>query len=70
MGILFPLALAVLGYYGIKRGRTFIGWVLLIIGTIALLSKLSGIIAIAIAAGFIYYGITLLKNNNHMETEV
>ncbi|WP_438444909.1 LiaF transmembrane domain-containing protein [Gorillibacterium sp. sgz5001074] len=69
-GYLFPLALAYLGYYGIKRGRTFLGWALLGIGTFALLCKLSGLIAIVIAAGFIYYGITLLKNNNHMETEV
>lgn len=70
IGFLFPLALAALGYYGIKRGRTFIGWVLLLIGTIGLLTKLSGFIALVIAAGFIYYGITLLKNKNPMETEV
>lgn len=70
MGILFPLALAYLGYYGIKRGRTFIGWILLVIGTLALLAKMSGLIALLIAGGFIYYGITLLTNNNRMETEV
>lgn len=70
MDILFPAALAFLGYYGIKRGRTVIGWILLLIGTISLLSKMSGFIAILIAGGFIYYGITLLKNNNRMETEV
>jgi predicted membrane protein len=70
MGFLFPLALAVLGYYGIKRGRSVIGWVLLLIGTLTLLAKFSGFVALAIAAGFIYYGYTLLKNKNTMETEV
>lgn len=69
LGLLFPLALAYLGYYAIKRGRSIIGWILLVIGILALLSKLSGFIALAIAAGFIYYGITLLKNNNRMEME-
>lgn len=68
-GILFPLAIAYLGYYGIKRGRTVIGWILLIAGALGLMCKLSGFLAIAIAGGFIYYGITLLKNNNRMETE-
>ena len=70
MGILFPLALAALGYYAVKRGRSIIGWILLLIGSLTLLTKLSGLIGLAIAAGFIYYGITLLKNNNRMETEV
>lgn len=69
-GYLFPLAMAYLGYYGIKRGRPFIGWLLLGVGSFALLCKLSGFIAILVAGGFIYYGITLLKNNNRMETGV
>lgn len=70
MSILFPAVLAALGYYGIKCGRSVIGWILLVVGTLTLLSKLSGLIALIIAAGFIYYGITLLKNRNPMETEV
>lgn len=70
LSFLFPLALAALGYYAIKRGRGFLGWILLIIGGLGLLSKLSGLIALAVAGGFIYYGITLLKNRNPMETEV
>lgn len=70
MSFLFPLIIAALGYYGIKRGRTFIGWALLLIGTICLLVKLSGVIALAVAAGFIYYGFTLLKNKRPFETEV
>lgn len=70
MGILFPLALSWLGYYSIKRGRTVIGWILLVVGVLALLSKLSGLVALFIAVGFIYYGMTLLSNKNPMETEV
>jgi lia operon protein LiaI len=69
-GLLFPVALMYLGFIGIKQGRSFIGWVLLGIGTFALMCKLSGLIAILVAAGFIYYGITLLKNNNRIESEV
>jgi hypothetical protein len=43
-GILFPVLLVVLGYYGIKSGRKIIGWVVMFIGIMSLLSKLSWII--------------------------
>lgn len=69
-GLIFPLVLMYLGYYGIKRGRSVIGWILLGFGTLILLGKLSGLIAIAIAAAFIFYGLSLLKNKSYTETEV
>ncbi|MFE5324294.1 hypothetical protein ACFQ88_37155 [Paenibacillus sp. NPDC056579] len=64
MGYLFPLAIAGLGWLGIKNGRTVIGWILLVFGGLILLGKLSGFIAIAIAIGFICYGISLLKKKS------
>lgn len=63
MSFLFPIALVALGWLGIKNGRSMIGWVLLAIGTLALLAKLSGLIAIVLAVGFIIYGVSLLKRN-------
>jgi hypothetical protein len=61
MSFLFPIALVGLGWLGIKNGRSMIGWILVIIGTLALLSKLSGLIAIVLAIGLIIYGVSLLK---------
>ena len=64
MSFIIPVALVVLGYISIKNGSKFFGWLLLVIGLICLIGKLSGIIGILIAAGLIYYGVTLLKNRS------
>ena len=64
MGFIIPVALTVLGYISIKNGSKFFGWVLFLIGIISLMSKFSGIIGILIAAGLIYYGVTLLKDRS------
>lgn len=64
MSFIIPVALGILGYISIKNGSKFFGWLLLVIGLICLLGKLSGIIGILIAAGLIYYGITLLKKRS------
>ncbi|MDF2723772.1 MAG: hypothetical protein K0Q59_3447 [Paenibacillus sp.] len=61
IGYLFPIVLLGLGYYGIRNGRTFFGWLFLIIGLLGFISKFTWIIAILFAAGCIYYGITILK---------
>lgn len=66
IGILFPLALAAIGWVGIRNGHSFIGWILVAIGGIGLLVKLSGLIALAVAAGFIWYGLSLLRNKSCM----
>ncbi|MFK7697518.1 LiaF transmembrane domain-containing protein [Paenibacillus sp. HJGM_3] len=63
MSYLFPIAMIGLGYLGIRNGSKFIGWVILVIGLLALLGKFSGLFAILIAAGLIGYGVTLLKRN-------
>lgn len=65
LGSLFGLLIAVvmvgLGYYGIKRGNAFFGWVILIIGLIALISKLAWLIVPVLGIGLIIYGISTLK---------
>lgn len=70
LGLLFPLALIALGFIGIRNGRSFIGWALLIIGCISLLFKLSGLLALFIAIGFIVYGISLLRNTSNMNADI
>lgn len=63
MGYIVPLAMMGLGYVGIRNGSKFFGWVIFIIGLIALFSKFAGLIGFLIAAGLIIYGVSLLKQN-------
>ncbi|WP_409342419.1 LiaF transmembrane domain-containing protein [Paenibacillus sp. MBLB4367] len=63
MGYLIPLAMVGLGFYGVKNGKTFFGWVIMVIGAIILLGKFTGFIGILIAIGLIGYGVTSLKKN-------
>lgn len=60
-GILFPVLLVVLGYYGIKSGRKIIGWVVLFIGIMSLMSKLSWIIGPLLGVALVVWGISVLK---------
>lgn len=60
-GILFPVLLVVLGYYGIKSGRKIIGWVVLFIGIMSLISKLSWIIGPLLGVALVVWGISVLK---------
>ncbi|MNE68793.1 hypothetical protein D3C80_1644730 [compost metagenome] len=59
--ILFPVLLVALGYYGIKSGRKIIGWVVLFIGVMALISKLSWIIGPLLGIALVVWGISVLK---------
>lgn len=65
LGSIFGLVIAVimigLGYYGIRRGNAFFGWVILFFGVISLISKLAWLIVPAIGIGLIIYGISSLK---------
>ncbi len=61
MSYLIPIAMAVLGYVGMKNGRTVIGAVLFAFGCFILLGKLSWLFGFIIAIGFIWYGVTMLK---------
>jgi hypothetical protein len=61
MSYLFPLVMIGLGWLGIKNGRSFIGLILIAVGALILLVKLSGVIAILVAIGLIAYGISTLR---------
>ncbi|MNP76908.1 hypothetical protein D3C76_1742380 [compost metagenome] len=50
-----------LGYYGIKRGNAFFGWIVLFLGIISLISKLAWLIVPVLGIGLIVYGISSLK---------
>lgn len=59
-GYLFPLILLALGYYGVKAGNSFFGWIFIIVGAILLIGKLSWIISILVAIAMIGYGVSML----------
>lgn len=63
VGYLIPVAMVALGYYSVRSGSKFVGWVILTIGVIALLSKFSWLIGIVIAVGLIGYGVSMLSKN-------
>lgn len=66
MGYLVPIAMIALGYYGVKRGNTLIGYIILVIGVLVLISKLAWLIGPLIAIGLIVFGIYMLKDkSNH-----
>ncbi|MNP83084.1 hypothetical protein D3C76_1819210 [compost metagenome] len=55
-----------LGFYSVKNGSRFLGWVIMIIGGLVLMSKLSWIIGLVLAIALIGYGVSLLKRNRPM----
>jgi lia operon protein LiaI len=59
--LLFPVLLIVLGYYGIKSGRKVIGWIVLFIGIMSLISKLAWLIGPLLGVALIVWGISFLK---------
>lgn len=60
-GVLFAVALIGLGYYGIRRGNAFFGWIVLFFGIISLMNKLAWLIVPAIGIGLILFGIYSLN---------
>ncbi|NOU93883.1 hypothetical protein GC093_11690 [Paenibacillus sp. LMG 31456] len=66
MGYLFPVAMIGLGWLGLKNGKSFIGFILIAIGGLTLMVKLSGLIAIVLAIGLIIYGFSLLKKKSNV----
>lgn len=61
-GVIFSLLLIALGYYGIRRGNSFFGWIILFFGILSLLSKLAWLIVPLLGIGLILYGISTLSN--------
>ncbi|MNO42006.1 hypothetical protein D3C76_321880 [compost metagenome] len=60
-GLLIAIAMIGLGYYGIRRGNAFFGWIVLFFGVISLISKLAWLIVPVIGIGLILYGISTLR---------
>ncbi|MGF7046207.1 putative membrane protein [Paenibacillus sp. DS2015] len=60
-GLLFPILMIALGYYGIRRGKVVIGWIILAIGLMALISKLAWFIGPLLGIILLVYGISLFK---------
>ncbi|SEU20800.1 hypothetical protein [Paenibacillus sp. NFR01] len=63
--ILFPLLFVALGYYGIKRGHKFIGWIVLIIGLISVIGKLAWLIGPLLGIALVVWGISVLKGKGN-----
>lgn len=59
--LLIPVAMIALGYYGIRRGNTFFGWIVLGIGVLSLIGKLSWIIGPILGIVLIVYGVSRFK---------
>ena len=60
--LLIPILMVALGYYGIRRGNTLMGWIILGIGIIWLMGKLSWLIGPILGVILIIYGVSRLKN--------
>jgi len=63
--LLIPVLIVALGYYGIRRGNTLMGWVVLGIGLVWLMSKLSWVLAPILGIILIVYGVSRMKNGRH-----
>lgn len=59
--LIIPVAMIALGYYGIRRGNTFFGWIVLAIGVLSLIGKLSWIVGPILGIVLIVYGVSRLK---------
>lgn len=62
MGLLFPVALVLLGYYAMQNGHKIIGSILAIIGILVLFSKLSFLIGPIVGIALVIWGFSLLKS--------
>lgn len=65
LGFLFPFILIGLGVVGWKNNKKWLGGILVVIGALMLLGKLSYIIMWAVVIGIIVYVVSLLKKSNN-----
>lgn len=62
LSLLFPLALIGLGVLGIKNGKSVIGWILVVIGLLSLLSRMSGWFGLLTAVVLIIVGLYVFRS--------
>ncbi|WP_229686050.1 LiaF transmembrane domain-containing protein [Paenibacillus hunanensis] len=62
IGLIFPIALIVLGYYALQNGRKVLGTILAVIGTLVIFSKLSFLIGPMIGIALVAGGVYMLKS--------
>ncbi len=60
LGLVMPILILALGFYGIKQGRKVLGTALLLIGGIMLLGKASAYLGLILAGVLIYFGISVI----------
>lgn len=60
---LIPLAMLIFGYIGFQGGRKIFGGALMLIGTMILFGKLSGLFSLILAIVLIVYGVRMLMKN-------
>lgn len=68
MAYLIPVLMIVLGYYGVKNGSRFFGWIIMVLGAIILFSKLAWIFGLLLALGLIVAGVSMLGNKRNNRT--
>jgi lia operon protein LiaI len=61
VSLIFPLILLGLGYIGWRNGNRIVGAVLVFVGAVWLLGKLSGLIMLLLAVGLIIWGVSTFK---------
>lgn len=62
--LIVPLLIMALGYYGIRYGHKLFGWIVLGIGAMALLGKLSWLIGPILGIVLIVYGLSRWKGGS------
>ncbi|GIP40877.1 hypothetical protein J31TS4_41570 [Paenibacillus sp. J31TS4] len=63
MSYLFPILMVVLGYIGLSSGRKVIGGIVMALGILFLLGKLSGLITFILAIAMIGWGVSVIRSN-------
>lgn len=61
---LFPIIMIGLGYVGLRNGKNWIGMILIAVGAIMLLGKLSGVLFLILAIAAIAIGISMIKGKS------
>jgi hypothetical protein len=63
-GFLFPFILIGLGYVGLKNGKNWIGIIMIAVGAIMLLVKLSGVLFLVLAIAAIAVGVSMIRGRS------